>query len=175
MPQQRASRTSASRRRVTRLTAADRRFWDEQCEKLRELLKDRPKGRAPGVPPSDTRSGRLRSFVYRFVRRLKRRNRLGIIARVVYGLDFEPNKVDFATNPYYWALYAFENEEKLGITIKDMSRFSIQMLYAERHDIEPELLVGFIYQQGNDNALAGKVASGQVEAWLAPYMLRRVS
>ncbi len=175
MPRQRASRTSAQALRVTRLKAADRDFWDEQCEKLRHLLADRPKGRAPGVPPSDTRSGRLRWFVYSFVRRLKQRNRLGIITGVVYGLDFEPTKISFKANPYYWALYAFENVEKLSISAKDMSRFSLQMLYAERHNIDPELLVGFIYQQGNDNDLAYKVASGYIEPLLAPYLMRQSS
>jgi hypothetical protein len=81
-------------------------------------------------------------------------------------LEREPLKVSFRQNPFYWALYAARNDGSIdSIADKDMSRFAAQMMYADRHDIPPELLVGFIYQQGSEAELTRKLRSREFEPW----------
>ena len=142
-------------------------------ERLRALISTRPKGRSES-PPWDNWSGRIRAHIYALVRRYRVQGRLKIIRQLVSGLVNEPLKVSFHANPFYWALYAARNDADLTIlSYKDISRFAAQMLYADRHDIDPELLIGFIYQQGGEDALKRKLDQGASEPWLADYRARR--
>lgn len=165
------------RRRKPNVPPDDLIRWDEAMADLRAQLVGRPRPVRPkpvvareaidGTPPSpfDSRSGRLRRFIYNLVLELKAEKKLSVIRSIVYSLDYEPTKVNFSKNPFYWALYAAKGDGEVEITEKEMSRFATQMIYAERHNVPPELLIGFVYQQGNDQALAEKVRRGTSEGW----------
>lgn len=165
----RAGSTSGTRRRRRRTKPnlpdhllAD---WADELSVLQELLGSRPKARRD-LPPWDNWSGRIRTRIYALVQRYKAEGNLRIISAIVGSLEREPLKVSFRANPYYWALYAARNDgDILMLTYKDISRFAQQMLYAERNDIEPELLVGFAYQQGDENDISRKLASKEREPW----------
>jgi hypothetical protein len=73
------------------------------------------------------------------------------------------SKVRLDENPFHYGLLAMFVDDTI-LTRHDRSLFAHQMLYAYRHQVPPELLIGFIYQCGSSSELRRKVKAGVVEA-----------
>lgn len=137
-------------------------MWDEAMAELAAKLQGRPRDRR-GLSPYDNRSGTIRRYIYRLVRSYRRSRQLNIIKKVVHSLHNEPLKVPFNANPFYWALYAAKQDDDIDLTDQEVSRYATQMVYADKHRVEPEFLIGFVYQQGNHADLAQKLRDGLTE------------
>lgn len=136
--------------------------WDNAMAELRDKLQGRPRERR-GLSPYDNRSGTIRRYMYRLVRGYRISSNLGIIQKVVRSLQNEPLQVPFKDNPFYWALYAAKHDGEIDLTDKEVSRYAAQMMYADRHRVDPDYLVGFVYQQGSHADLAQKLRDGLTE------------
>lgn len=76
------------------------------------------------------------------------------------------NSYEFYDNPYDYALKAILAETTISISDSTRSRTGWALLYAERHEIDPDLLVGFIYQSGTLDSVAQKAKLERTrEAW----------
>ena len=154
-------------RRRPQISADQEEAWNAEMEQLRGMLrggKESFRGRSPYA----NWSGTIRRFMYDLVRRYRANRELNIIQEMVWALPSEPLKVSFAENPFYWSLYAAKNDGEIAITYKEISRYAAQMQYADLHHVPPELLVGFVYQQGNDGDLARKLRDRLTEGWSLP-------
>ena len=73
-------------------------------------------------------------------------------------------KPNFEQNRFHWAIAACQD---CGVPIDQAytSRYARQMLYAYGHGIEPELLIGFIYQCGGYETMNRKLNDNIHEDW----------
>lgn len=77
------------------------------------------------------------------------------------------NAYEFYDNPFDYTLKAVLAEAAVEISDSMRSRTGRALLYAERHDIDPDLLVGFIYQSGKLDHVAQKANKERTrENWL---------
>lgn len=78
----------------------------------------------------------------------------------------------FSQNRFYWILQGLACIVRIGnfeIRKSDISRFSLQLSYAERHGVPPEYLVGFLHQCGTLSAVCEKAKKpGRFEEWYDP-------
>jgi hypothetical protein len=77
-------------------------------------------------------------------------------------------KKPFAGSEFYYALREVPSKIR-RFRGDELSRFGRQLSYAYRHDIEPDLLIGFLAQTGTGKEIADKVVkdANGVEAWYA--------
>lgn len=74
-----------------------------------------------------------------------------------------PSTVKLEENPFHYGLLALFSDDRL-LSRQDRSFFAAQMLYAYRHAVAPEHLVGFLYQVGSNVELRNKIKEGYIEA-----------
>ena len=71
----------------------------------------------------------------------------------------------YEENPFHWGLLALFGKSKL-LTRDERRLFAAEMLYAHRHDVPPEYLLGFVYQVGKQaENMYEKVRSDKREPW----------
>lgn len=147
--------------------------WQRDTAVLKQRLSIRPVG-ADDRAPQDKRFGILKTAAYTLVRerQYNRRVMLNLERHTEY-LSESNHSTTFTENPYFWVLSALNSELKLGLSIQSISKFSKELRYAEIHHVEPEFLVGFIYQVGTKETIAQKLREGKTELWLKPLLDRR--
>lgn len=133
------------------------------------------RGLVEELAPFDQPAGILKRLVYSFVRT---RLACGDGKKLDYLLWYKrkgeqrAHRISFEDNPFHWVLSAipFEISE---LTRPSLSKVGRQLIYAHRHDIEPELLVGFLYQSGSPDVIAKKAKLiTNREAW---YLIKHSS
>lgn len=72
----------------------------------------------------------------------------------------------FSENPFHYALRELPSKIK-QFRGDDLNRYGRQMLYAYRHEIEPDLLIGFLAQTGTMKEVAAKAVAEpqELEEW----------
>ncbi len=70
----------------------------------------------------------------------------------------------FHENPFYWGLLAFD-EKREKLKAQEVGFFSRQMFYADKHDVPPCLLVGFLHQIGSRSKLSLEKLKAMDEQW----------
>ena len=124
--------------------------------------------------PQESASSRLKIFVYAQVRRLFADDRQDDLQRLVLSYDTPPRTITFDRNPYYWALFSiYKSDEISGLTSNSINVISWQLLHAHNHEIEPELLIGFIYQTAASGSLKQaeikRIGQSFREEWFSTY------
>ena len=152
-------------RRPVSLTAREeqlKREWDALIEPIIDAWRVRPE---TGVAPYDQKANYLRREVYRVIRKLDGRSEgRAIIEAAVRGhCGSEPTRVSMAQNLFFWGLKAIA--ARITLEPDRVSRLAKEMLYAFRHEIEPDLLIGFILQTGA--ARIHKKDGIEVESWFS--------
>lgn len=156
--------TSAGRVTKKWLLAQGAAIHDE-WEKRWRATHPQPATRPVAVPPYDKPNGYLKREVYRLVRRCIAGGALETLKRIVAHDDSSSrpsahNQVD----PFYWGFMMVCGMDD-RIRRQDRWKFANELLYAHRHDVPPELLVGFIYQIGSSDGLREKIRQGTTEVW----------
>lgn len=73
-----------------------------------------------------------------------------------------PESITFNKNKFYWGLLAIDPK---GAYILDpqLSKYAKEMIYAWKHLVPPEYLIGFLLQSGNISSLRAKLREGGTE------------
>jgi hypothetical protein len=117
------------------------------------------------APPYDTPNGFLKREVYRLVRRCINKQAVNLLRELVAKDDSSPRPTAYnEQDPFYWGFMFVCGMDK-RVSRQDRWRFSNELQYAHKHNVPPELLVGFIYQIGKSDWLRERLRNGQMEEW----------
>jgi hypothetical protein len=162
-------KSGARKGRRTDPPLAEANDWYETSERILDRWQSlRNQGKRT---PYDERNSYLKREVYRFVCGYLDAGTEHALRHVLEGEreDF-PTSTTFRENPFHWAFFALRDPSAPDAIEKfEVSRFGRQLLYARRHRIPPELLVGFIHQSGGPDAVYRKVGAGVLEEWASDY------
>lgn len=145
------------------------------------------KGESKGtvqVGPYDTHESVIKRLVYGFVRAQRASSRMAAleeflddlrIAPTLNGRGRRPNpqlkpqvrrrRTSFASNPFHCVLCQVP-EKLVTFAPPDRNRVAKQLLYADRHEIDSALLIGFLAQSGSIKEIARKADDpGLRERW----------
>lgn len=76
-----------------------------------------------------------------------------------------PRTPSFEANHFHWVFSALSAAKDWEIDRNKVFRFGRQLLYAERHHVPVEFLIGFLHQTGSPNHIEAKVKQGGTEIW----------
>ncbi len=154
--------------------------WEKAIEPVDEACSVNP---GASTCPQDRRTSLIKIAIYRMVRELRSKKRLSLIESIVGFLEYEPKVIKFDANPFHWAIYAIDRNEELyrkpgrrtkssmlDIGEEPMNRLAYQLLYADRHEVPPELLIGFIYQTASSTRAKKNIRNNSHEPWLTSYL-----
>lgn len=135
--------------------------------------KDGAQGTAQ-LGPYDTHESVIKRLVYEFVRAQRASSRMSAleeflddlrVAPTLHGRGRRPNpqlkpqirrrRTSFASNPFHCVLCQLP-EKLVMFAPPDRNRVAKQLLYADRHEIDSALLVGFLAQSGTIKEIARK-------------------
>lgn len=131
--------------------------WDNLDTRLRRDLHT-SRNSAEKLDPLDRPEAILKRYVYHFVRKhLAKGNGKKLEHLLWYFRTGEQraHRIRFEDNPFHWALAAIPTELS-ELSRPALTKIGRQLLYADRHDIEPDLLIGFILQTGDPDAISKK-------------------
>lgn len=108
--------------------------------------------------PQETTSNLFKVAVYRYVREWIRSDRTRRIKSFCGNRDDGRKTIKFEHNQFNWVLTALREVGVFGfdLTPSKINSIGWQLLHAHRHNIEPDLLVGFLYQTSASSALKQK-------------------
>lgn len=140
-------------------------------------VKNGTAGKMPRMPkdavqaPYDKPESILKREVYKFVRdHLTEQNSSRFEDVLDENITNERRlRVEFSANPFHKIFLALRSE---GIEIKpfEITRYSSQLLYARRHEIVPDMLIGFLYQTGSPDVIRERVMN--TKYWEPWYLAR---
>jgi hypothetical protein len=141
--------------------------WEDRAEKLSVELEGRvsTKGRSP----TETWTNHLIREAYRLVRELRGRRR-GVLESVLLYKIASPGLRAERRSVFSLNFEALGREANLNLTKQRRSDYSQALEYADKHDIPPELLLGFITQVGGIKAACEKLGEGRMEEWFNPQL-----
>lgn len=115
----------------------------------------------------------LKREVYGLVCRYLDAGTEGLLRRAIESepADF-PQSPSFSENPFHWVFQGLRGAESVTLKRYQVSRFGRQLLYARRHRVPPEFLIGFLFQCGSPDAIYKKAGADDVEPWLGAYLER---
>jgi hypothetical protein len=138
-------------------------MWEGGVERIGRLLAEAKAMAKPA--PGEKVEAILKREVYLLVNELSdRRYRTDFENVLIYKMESAP-RLSFDSNPYYWALKAIWKDDEIGLKGSVISKYAKQLAYAARHNIPPELLIGFLYQVGGITKIANNLNSGSYEKW----------
>lgn len=171
MVQKRSKRGSSIRRRKSPL--ADE--WDEFVNVAGAVIRQAVNQPSDvELAPYDQPESVLKRSVYSLVRSLRNRGVVKHLETAIFNdryLDTGRTKrVRFEDNPFQWVLFGLadhvEISGKFHISQPKISRYSRQLLYADRHGVPTEYLIGFLYQSGNPSQISKKANDpAKFEQW----------
>ena len=139
---------------------------------LRQEAKDinkewKAKSAAKGLCPYDRPNSYLKRSVYELVRSCLSTDD-GAMLRTAFTRErtlagARGDTDTYEDNPFFWGLLLVCDYN--GLSKSSLSRFSLELRYADLHNVPPQYLIGFLYQMGTSDGLAGKIADGAREQW----------
>lgn len=127
--------------------------------------------------PFETAKSVLKRMVYEFIIEHRETSKLKYLESVISDDREEgrPIRIRFDENPFHHVFFALSKHVSVGrfsISKWDVSRFGKQLLYAQRHEVLPEYLIGFLYQCGSVSEIEAKVDDANFrEEW---YKRRKI-
>lgn len=120
---------------------------------------------AHGITPYDKPNGYLKRAVYQLVRDCIDNGAVELLQRFAedteYPLRPSPHNQN---NPFYWGIMAVCMDDN-RISRNNRSKFANELLYAHKHNVPSNLLVGFIYQIGTSEGLRARLLNRKMEKW----------
>lgn len=112
---------------------------------------------AERLPPFKSAGGYFRREAYALIR--EHLNSLQTIKQLARYDMREKRQPTIENNVFYWGLLAVDPAH-CAVKQADLSLTAMQMLYAHRHGVPPEHLIGFIYQCGSQSHIRKSVRCG---------------
>jgi hypothetical protein len=173
-PVPRAGKTTES---LIRREARARRSYSDLLESFAdaaELAAARADNDA--TRPQEKGSNLLKVAIYREVWRLFREGRQRRLQLMSEGYDLGDKTIDFDRNPFSWILPVLKKEGHLNKFVgSSIANLSWQLTHALRHDIAPDLLIGFLYQTSASSPDKQKLIKRRglifYEEWIRDYRL----
>jgi hypothetical protein len=176
------------RRSKRRLVGAAKRIqeeWDTLVDGLpNEIRRQRiehesRKESGFDVDPYSHADSYLKRAVYAFVRGILDQRKEGFLEDAILEERFPYRpKVSFRENPFHWAFFGLRKPERDKeehadlITRNEVMRYGRQLVYAHRHNVPTNLLVGFIYQSGGPDFVSRKALDpARREGWFTQSSL----
>ncbi|MET0372292.1 MAG: hypothetical protein ABW039_13075 [Sphingobium sp.] len=157
-----------------RASTTDEIEWDNGAELVRKVVRGAPDRKEAGSP-YENRDNAYKREAYKLINAFLKRKNGSVIKRIVQKIEgIEPKSPTFEQNPFFWGLLAIDPYKDF-LNQKRLYRFSRHLLYAARHEIDPELLTGFIHQCGHPDDVCEKANNGTIEPWYPDYKHRRES
>lgn len=114
----------------------------------------------------------LKRMVYAFVQKHRPTKRYQHLESAIANDrdEWRGLRVPFKDNPFHWILFGLKDHivilDGFEISKSDVTRFGRQLSYADRHEIAPELLIGFLFQTGTISEICRKQSSSETrERW----------
>lgn len=85
-----------------------------------------------------------------------------------------PDTITYKQNRFYWGLLAIDPQEEF---IRDpaLSKYAKEMLYAAKHGVPAEYLIGFLMQSDNLASIREKLQSGELDREFMSFRRRAKS
>ncbi len=171
-----SSRTARTRGRVGRPKARRQSLFDEHWQVFKDALRakiiEAHHAQDKDLSPYDRSDSILKREVYRLVRDRRKTTAFQDLDLSILEETEYLNKtfyVDIYKNPYYWILFAlkcsFTSIDGFQLSKSNVTRYAQQLIYAERHDIDPDLIIGFLLQSGTLRQVCNKATEGTLEEW----------
>lgn len=131
--------------------------------------------------PQNSDLSRIKIAVYRTVRELFEQGQEAKISKLLEAIGYRRKTISFEQNPYNWCLQILKSKTKLLNRIEASTLNSIgwQLMHAHNHEIDHDMLIGFIYQTASTSLWKQKLIKrpGQIfyEPWFSEYKKRLVS
>lgn len=143
-----------------RVQVSGKRTFDTQAfiDRANEILAEyvRLNELTDYLSPFASASGFFKRESYFLILRYKTQGRYKILQRLSRYDARELRHPEYRENPFFWGLFAID--PSLSTIGRKNHRFlSEQLLYADRHGIGPEHLIGFLYQSGSERLLRERV------------------
>jgi hypothetical protein len=96
------------------------------------------------------------------------------VLEIVRTWKCQPDTITYHHNKFYWGLLAIDPQ---GDFIPDpaLSKYAKEMLYAAKHNVPPEYLIGFLLQSGNLTFIRNQLRSGEIDREFAAFRRRTTS
>lgn len=147
--------------------------WDDFKAEVKAAI-TRIVNSPPGTKfaPFDRADSVLKRMVYGFVREHRPTKRYHHLETAIANDrdEWRGLRVHFEDNPFHWVLVGLKDHVvifgKFEIKKSDITRFGRQLSYADRHNIAPQLLIGFLVQTGTISEICQKVTNPETrERW----------
>ena len=127
--------------------------------------------------PQDTASSKFKTIVYKYVRDWITTNRSSRIKSFCYDLKDGRKTIEFEDNQFNWVLHALykEGEGKKFLSPSKINSLGWQLLHAYRHEIDPNLLIGFLYQTSASSSWKQKKIKNKGAVFYEPWFKRKPS
>jgi hypothetical protein len=171
----RAKPRPQSSKRKSRLSGQLARDKQDEWDALTDDLETEMGRRhdADQLIPYERADSYLKREVYKFVCFFLEKRKEGILQDILQEARYcrWPTSPTFRNNPFHWAFLALREpaDDKLKprhahhVTRPMVSRYGRQLLYAWRHRVPPEYLIGFLYQSGSPDVVYEK--AGRADAF----------
>lgn len=122
----------------------------------RKLEREAGSGKPPR-PPFDQAEGFLKRECYSLIQIcIAGRKARQMFGSIVRHHDLEPPHRNYSDNPFYWGLISIDADRRI-LGAQRISRYAMQMRYADWNAVKPVHLVGFLYQIGGPTMLGEMV------------------
>lgn len=164
MPLKKKRRQQGASIRLSKAELEKRDMWEDRVELLANEIGQAENLENPRA--NDKPLSVLKRGIYQLVNELNGdRRHSSLEAALVYIIN-KPLRVRFEDNPYHWGLAAVSASGETGIDFHDsISQYGRELLYARRHRIPEELLIGFIYQVGGAKRIRERLDREPFEDW----------
>lgn len=146
-----------ARHRIRGAVAGD---YEERINRIGEEYDSLP---AKGLAPFATRHGYIMRECYLLVREFRRKGGgPAAIKRFSEYRKRDRRQPSYEENPFYWGIKSIRND----FSTSALLFFATQLQHAERHDVPPEYLIGFLLQmEANRRRLMADSPSPREEAF----------
>lgn len=150
-------------------SSAEIEAWEAAVERIRTGMRIArfQKKPTPNEKPEAILKREVYALVIGFLSEGKGQKLWDVIEHVREGQM--PHSPSFGENPFHFAFAGLQSPDGVPLQRYQVSRFGRQLLYAWKHQVPPPLLIGFLHQCGDANAIARKVRLNEVETWLGDY------
>lgn len=122
------------------------------------------------LSPFERPVGQFKRLAYGLIKRtISEPGGHNVIKSIVHYINH--NGPSYGSNPFYSALLVMDEDRlELGnkhqaLDRRTLALFANEMLYADRHNVPPCLLLGFLYQIGKPARWMKKLKAGELEPW----------
>ncbi len=148
-----------------------REEWDTLVQQIKNQRL--PRRNQPDLPPYEQEVNYWKREIYQFVcQHLD--NETGKYLDLILQEGVVPSKSPrFKDNPFHLALYATKDQLAEKDQRWKVSRYGKQLVYARRHRVPAELLIGFLHQTGTPDQVCSKANHPETfEPWRAEFLAR---